>query len=240
MLNSARVDSAIAPALELSDITLDYPARGGSVRVLEVPALNVAAGAIIAVTGPSGSGKTSLVNLLAGIELPTSGSVTWGGRAISREPETLRDRWRRETVGLVFQDFHLIPNLTALQNVLLPLRFDHFSTPPEHTRRALDRLRALGLRDAEARAGNLSRGEQQRVAVARALLRGPRIILADEPTASLDAANGVEITELLLRSAQELGATMIVVSHDPALLARVPAVIRLQAGRVATQEGRAA
>lgn len=224
----------------LGEITLDYPTRGGSVRVLDVPTLNVPSRAIIAVTGPSGSGKTSLVNLLAGIEVPTSGTVNWGGRAISQEPESQRDQWRRETVGLVFQEFHLIPNLTALQNVLLPLRFDHFSTPAGHARRALDRLRALGLRDAEARAGNLSRGEQQRVAVARALLREPRIILADEPTASLDAANGVEITELLLRSAEELSATMIVVSHDPVLLGRVPAIVRLQAGRVAPPEGRTA
>ena len=201
----------------------------GGVVVLEVPWLEIAAGTMCGIAGPSGSGKTTLLHVAAGLLAATEGSVRWGGMDLERMGG--RDAWRRRMVGFVFQDFCLVPELTARENVLLPVWFAAWSAAAE--RAAADGLLArMGITATGQRAGLMSRGEQQRVAIARALLGGKRILLADEPTASLDAAAAEEVGALLVASARAEGAVLLVVSHDAALLGRMDRVVRLEQGRV--------
>ena len=207
-------------------------AFSGAGPVLAVPDLALPPGSATAVQGPSGAGKTSLLHALAGIERPSAGSVCWDGDDVWAMPGRARDRWRRARLGLVFQDMHLLPGLTALDNVLLPALFDHASVSPALRARGLELLDGLGVSAPSRRAAVLSRGERQRVALARALLRQPAILLADEPTASLDAAAGREVGTLLLDAAAAGGATLLVATHDPALLERLPRRLRLHAGQL--------
>jgi putative ABC transport system ATP-binding protein len=161
--------------------------------------------------------------------------VFWGDMRIDRMAEGARDRWRRETIGFVFQDFHLIDELSALDNVLLPARFGAFSLPAGARRRAGETLARVGVGNGGARVGRLSRGERQRVAVARALFARPRLILADEPTASLDDGNAADVADLLVETAGEIGASLLVASHDARLLARMQQRRRLVGGRLAAE-----
>ena len=196
-------------------------------------------GATAAVTGPSGAGKTTLLYAVAGLVRPDRGGVHWGGNDIAAWPERRRDRWRRDAVGLVFQDFQLFPELGVVDNILLPTRFDRVRSPAALRERAHALAERVGVAAVTARAGALSRGEQQRVAVARALIRRPALLLADEPTASLDPENGARVADILLEMAGETRATLLIASHDPALLARVGTIYRLEAGRLAAATGRA-
>lgn len=200
-------------------------------EALRLDRLEIAPGALLGVSGPSGAGKSTLLHLVAGLTTPTEGAITWGTTRLDHLGEGARDRWRRETVGFVFQDFHLVDELSVLDNVLLPARFAAFRAAPQIRARAHALIERVGLADPARRAVRLSRGERQRVAVARALLMAPRLILADEPTASLDAANGHEVASLLVASARESGATLIVAAHDRDLLARMDRVVALRAGR---------
>jgi putative ABC transport system ATP-binding protein len=232
MPNTELSDTPFA-GLTVSGLELAYPLGGGGRQVvLDIDRLDVTAGAAIGVTGPSGSGKSSLIHAIAGLIRPARGTIAWAGTTISDLPEVARDRWRRLHVGLIFQDFHLFDGMTALDNVLLPAFFDHFAVPPELTRRAAELLDRIGLADPRRRVERLSRGEMQRVAIARAVLRRPSLLLADEPTASLDASNGSRVIDLLLEFAAEAEATLIVVSHDRALLARLDRAYRLETGRL--------
>ncbi|OYU49551.1 MAG: hypothetical protein CFE31_04075 [Rhizobiales bacterium PAR1] len=217
------------------DLTLRFrEGRDGRAPTLTFPDFGVPSGTALAITGPSGCGKSSLLNLIAGLALPTGGEIRWQGQTISALGETARDTWRRISLGFVFQDFHLIPEMGALANILLPASFG--PTPDRAAREA--EARALcarfGLADLVRPAGTLSRGEQQRVAVARALAHRPALILADEPTASLDAENGAAVGTALVTEAAAIGATLICVTHDPALLARFETRLALMppAGRV--------
>lgn len=220
--------------LEANELKLEYPLPGGSRQtILDLEVLQAAAGSAVGITGPSGSGKTSLVYVLCGLEVPRAGSVRWGGRDITLLSEPERDRWRRESVGLVFQDFHLFAGLTALQNVLLPVTFARARVPREADARARALLTRVGLDEGWKRVEKLSRGELQRVAVVRAVLFSPPIVLADEPTASLDAAAGAEVGRLLRTLCREAGSTLLVVSHDPSLLATLDRVVTLRNGRLA-------
>jgi putative ABC transport system ATP-binding protein len=228
-----------ARRLQVSDLVVDRRDTGPSTGViLDGIELALAPGKTAAVTGPSGAGKTTLLHVIAGLARPDRGSVRWGDVEIAALSEGARDRWRRDTVGLVFQDFHLIPELGVLDNILLPLSFDRWRTPAPMRALAGDLARRVGLGDRRTtRAGALSRGEQQRAAVARALIRRPTLLLADEPTASLDPDNGKRIADLLLSVAAEAGASLLVVSHDHALLDRVERIFRLDAGRLTRVDG---
>ena len=217
------------PALEVRDLVIAYPAIG---PVLTVPSLSLPAGSATAVEGPSGAGKSSLLHALAGIERPTQGSIRWGVDDLWTLANPARDRWRRERLGLVFQDMHLLDGLSALDNVLLPLLFDHVRAPAALRDRAAELLDRLGVAALDRRVTVMSRGERQRVALARALLRNPAVLLADEPTASLDATTAARVGELLLHAAADAGATLIVATHDVALLARLPSRLRLRAGQL--------
>ena len=219
-------------ALHARDLELWYPAPGAAAdaMALDIDVVRVAAGESVGITGPSGAGKTSLLQVLTGLLRPQRGSVDWAGTDILTLSENRRDAWRRATVGFVFQDFHLIPELSPLDNVLLPVSFTHARVPVALRRRALELLARVGLEARRGQAATLSRGEMQRVAVSRALLFAPPIVVADEPTASLNAENARLVSRLLLEMCDELGATLIVVSHDRWLLESLDRFLRLVDG----------
>jgi putative ABC transport system ATP-binding protein len=218
--------------LVAENVVVAYPQpRGGTLTVLDIERLELPPGSQTAICGPSGSGKTTLLHLLCGIERPSAGRVRWDDVDIFALGEAARDRWRRHRVGLVFQQFHLFASLSPLENVLLPARFRAFRIEAVVARRARALLDRVGVR-ATGETTSLSRGEMQRVALARALLFTPPILLADEPTASLDAEAATPVAELLFSACRETGATLLLVTHDTALAARCPRVMNLAAGRV--------
>ncbi len=200
--------------------------------VVELSELAVSPGSMLALTGPSGSGKTTLAYLLTGIEPVRHGTVRWGETDLASLSESRRDTWRRQHVGFVFQDFHLVPGLSILDNVLVSCWFDHWRPAPGLIERAHKLLDAFAVPTAHRRVADLSRGEQQRVAVARALLHRPAVLVADEPTASLDAASAKTVIRLLTDGARTAGATLLAVTHDPALIAAVDSVHHLAHGRL--------
>ena len=216
-------------SLRAEQVTKSFP--GLAEPVLRLDSLAISPGERIAVTGGSGSGKSTFINVAIGLERVTSGTVSWDGKDITRFSETARDRWRAGNVGLVMQDFHLFPGLSALENVLLPSRLARV-LDAGLMKRAHELLEAVALSRRDQKIETMSRGEMQRVAIARALLRRPGLIVADEPTASLDAEAGDAVGRLLLDMAAEAGSTMIVVSHDTRLIDRLDRRIVLRAGCV--------
>jgi ABC-type lipoprotein export system ATPase subunit len=225
---------ATGPAfLRLEGIRVEHRDAGGVRSVgLAIDRLVVAPGEVVALTGPSGAGKSTFLELVSGLRRPDAGRVLWGESEVSAFGEAAREAWRRRCVGFVFQDFHLVAELSILDNVLLPQSFAGFRVPTAARSRAADLIAAAGLPDARRRAGLLSRGEQQRVAVARALLADPPLLIADEPTASLDPATGAAIADLILAAARARGATLLMASHDPLLTARADRILRLEAGHL--------
>jgi putative ABC transport system ATP-binding protein len=220
-----------APALSVRDLKVIYQDQAGPVTALSIPVLNVSPGSLLAITGPSGSGKSTFLYAIAGLLRPSQGEVTWGGRILQTMPETIRDHWRRHTIGFVFQDFHLMPELSPLANVLLPASFENLSVSRALKERALMLLEGFGVPYKRASVVDLSRGEQQRVALARALLFDPPVLLADEPTASLDALAGEQVAQTLEDLSKQEGRTVIVVSHDPALINRIGTRFVLERGQ---------
>ncbi|MBF9032612.1 ATP-binding cassette domain-containing protein [Rhodobacterales bacterium HKCCE2091] len=222
--------------LSLTDARLTLTSHAGRVDILHGITLSVAAGETLALTGPSGSGKSSLLMLMGGLERATGGSVRALGADLSAMSEDALARFRRDHMGVVFQSFHLIPTLTAVENVAVPLelagRVDAFDA-------AAAELEAVGLGHRMRHyPAELSGGEQQRVAVARAAAPRPEILLADEPTGNLDAANGAAVMELILGLRERHGSTLVLVTHAPELAARCDRVVRLSDGRVAGDETR--
>jgi putative ABC transport system ATP-binding protein len=224
--------AATAASLPLIAEDLRHAYQQGQPPVVDLGRLEVAPGATVALTGPSDSGKTTLAYLLTGIEPVRQSAVRWGGTDLARLSESTRDAWRRRHVGFVFQDFHLVPGLSILRNVLVSCYFDRLLRPdPVLVERAGALLDAFAVPTAGRGVGDLSRGKQQRVAVARALLRRPPVVVADEPTASLDATSGGRVIELL-EGAGSAGATLLAVTHDPDLIAAVETVHRLERDRL--------
>lgn len=219
--------------LSLQDVSLSLDGNAGRVDILHGISLKVNSGETLALIGPSGSGKSSLLMLMGGLERASSGTISALGRDLSALSEDALARFRRDHMGVVFQSFHLIPTMTALENVATPLELagqrDAFS-------RAMTELEAVGL---GARANHypaqLSGGEQQRVALARAAAPRPSLLLADEPTGNLDSATGAQIIEQLFALRAANGSTLVLVTHDPALAARCDRVLHLQDGRITEQ-----
>jgi len=219
-----------SPVIDLAEIQLSLGKGAGRVHILRGVSLSVARGQSVSLVGPSGSGKSTLLMTLGGLERPDSGSVRVAGEELTAMDEDRLAAFRGRTIGIVFQSFHLIPNMTALENVAVPLELagvrDAFA-------RAEAELAAVGLAERITHyPAELSGGEQQRVAIARALVARPAIVLADEPTGNLDEATGAQIADLLFRTAAARGATLVLVTHDSSLAARCDRVIRLNAGTV--------
>ena len=205
--------------------------NGSSQPALAIPDLMICSGLQVAVTGASGSGKTTLVNAISGLERCERGQIFWDGIDIGGYSESGLDRWRAANVGLVMQDFHLYPGLSALENVLLPLKFHHWRLPASLKIKGKELLARLGIEHNRTSVDLLSRGEKQRVAIARAVLQSPPIIIADEPTASLDTENGMQVIKLLTDLASESKATLICITHDLRLSGAMRRHILLDAGR---------
>ena len=217
------------PPLAVRNVSLTLPSAAGPVDILKDLSFSVAPRERVAITGPSGSGKSSLIALAAGLERPTGGSVELLGQDLARLDEDGRARLRRGRVSLVFQAFHLLPNMTALENVAAPLEIARRPAAEAVARTWLDRVGLAGR--ARHYPHQLSGGEQQRVALARALAPRPALLFADEPTGNLDAANAAKVADLLFGLVAEEGAAMVLVTHDPALAARADRQVRLDGGR---------
>jgi putative ABC transport system ATP-binding protein len=216
--------------ITVRDLVMRLPSGGQSLTILDGVSLEVAAGEVVAVTGPSGSGKSTLLGLLAGLDTPSAGSITVDGVEVTRLGEADLARFRRRTIGFVFQSYHLIPTLTALENVAVPLELASTAQPLPAARRLLDEV-GLASR-ADHYPAQLSGGEQQRVAIARAVALAPPVLLADEPTGNLDSATGGHIIDVLLALNRQRGSTLVLVTHDAALAARAGRAIALRDGRL--------
>ena len=215
---------------------LRFRFAGQSTDLFQIEHLAIAQGQTVGIRGASGAGKTTLLHCLAGIEPVSAGNIRWSEHEITSLPAQVLTRWRQQHLGLVFQDFHLVEGLSALDNVLLPANFNAWRPASILRERACALLRRVAIGSPGRVAELLSRGERQRVAVARALLFEPRIVLADEPTASLDPKNREVISRLLIDLVHEYGATLVVVSHDSGLLEQLDQQLELCDGILRTAE----
>ena len=218
------------PMILLDEVHLTLPSAAGAVNVLRGATLRVAAGEKVSLVGPSGSGKSTLMMVTGGLERPSRGRIVVAGTDLAPLDEDALARFRRATIGIVFQSFHLIPAMTALENVAIPLelagRADAFAA-------ARDGLAAVGLEHRVLHyPGQLSGGEQQRVALARAFAAGPRLLLADEPTGNLDTATGRHVIDLMFALAAERGITLLLITHDRDLARRCDRVVHMADGRI--------
>jgi putative ABC transport system ATP-binding protein len=219
-----------APAILLEGVHVTLPSRAGPVDILRGIDLRVPTGEAVAIVGPSGSGKSTLLMVIAGLERATEGRVEVVGADLGSLDEDGLARLRAANIGIVFQSFHLVPTMTALENVALPLEFLDHDDAFAASRAA---LAEVGLSHREAHfPGQLSGGEQQRVAMARALAPGPALILADEPTGNLDLATGAQVMDLLFALKERTGATLLLITHDRSLAKRCDRIVSLADGRI--------
>jgi putative ABC transport system ATP-binding protein len=227
---SAAAAANLASVLKAEDLCKQVSSPEGALTIVDSVSLEIARGESVAIAGPSGAGKSTLLALLAGLDAPTAGRVLLEGTDLTRLDEDGRARLRAERVGFVFQAFHLIPALTALENVMLPLEL---AGRPDARRTATETLVRVGLKD---RTGHyprqLSGGEQQRVALARAFVTRPAVLFADEPTGNLDTATGARVGELLFELNANAHTTLVLVTHDRELAARCARMLRMEAGRL--------
>jgi putative ABC transport system ATP-binding protein len=218
------------PAIALAGVDLSLGQGAARVHILKDINLNIGGGEAIGLVGPSGSGKSTLLMVMAGLERPDNGKVTVAGEDLGRLDEDALARFRGRNVGIVFQSFHLIPTMTALENVAVPLEMAGVADANE---RAAQELAAVGLSERlDHYPAQLSGGEQQRVALARALAPNPAILVADEPTGNLDETTGRQVIDLLFAGHEQRGMTLVLVTHDAALAARCKRVVRLRSGRI--------
>ncbi len=224
------------PAISLSGINLSLGRGAARVHILKDIDIEIAEGEAVGLVGPSGSGKSTLLMVMAGLERADRGKISVAGQNLARMSEDDLARFRGRHVGIVFQSFHLIPTMTAIENVAVPLELAGISDP---FGRAAAELRGVGLgKRLTHYPAQLSGGEQQRVALARALAPNPSILVADEPTGNLDEDTGRQVIDLLFESQAKRGATLVLVTHDTALATRCDRVVRLRSGRIETAEPR--
>jgi putative ABC transport system ATP-binding protein len=224
------ISNAAPPAIALSGVNLSLGRAAARVHILKDIDLHIGRGEAIGLVGPSGSGKTTLLMVLAGLERADTGSIVVAGSDLRRLDEDALAGFRGRNVGIVFQSFHLIPTMTALENVAVPLEL---AGAADAASRAREELAKVGLAERlQHYPAQLSGGEQQRVALARALAPNPAILVADEPTGNLDEATGRQVIELLFAGHVERGTTLILVTHDNALAQRCDRIVRLRSGRI--------
>ncbi len=222
--------SANGSMIDLDDVHLTLPSAAGPVDILRGVSLSVAVGEAVGLVGPSGSGKSTLMAVMAGLERPSSGAVCVAGQSLEGLDEDALARFRRDHVGIVFQSFHLIPTMTAVENVAMPLEF---AGVPNAFKDAEEALGEVGLEHRLTHyPSQLSGGEQQRVALARAVVRRPGLLLADEPTGNLDGATGAAIIDLMFGLQKAVNATLILITHDPALAGRCDRIVQMHDGRL--------
>jgi len=220
----------IIPIIALSNVHLSLESNAGTIEILKNISLNVSTGESLALIGPSGSGKSSILMLLGGLECASSGSVRVAGTELSDLNEDQLAFLRRDQMGIVFQSFHLIPTMSALENVATPLELAGVTDAFKKAADALNSVRLTHRHDHFP--GQLSGGEQQRVALARAVVARPKILLADEPTGNLDSINGITIMDLLFSLRDQFGSTLVLATHDPLLANRCNRIIRLRDGEI--------
>jgi putative ABC transport system ATP-binding protein len=224
-----RVNGAL---IDLRDVVKTYKTGAGSLTVLKEVTLKVYPSEFISIVGPSGSGKSTLLNMIAGIDKPTKGQVFVGGEAVHRLSENKLASWRGRHIGVVFQFFQLLPTLTVLENVMLPMDFCHLYHGHEREQRAMSLLEQVGIApQAHKLPSALSGGEQQRAAIARAMANDPPLIVADEPTGNLDTATATEVFALFESLVAE-GKTLVVVTHDKSLASRVLRTVEIRDGQI--------
>ncbi|HZU67554.1 MAG TPA: ABC transporter ATP-binding protein [Ktedonobacteraceae bacterium] len=230
------MEQAIATAIaEAHGVKRDFRSGGGIVHALRGIDLRILPGEFVALRGRSGSGKTTLLNILIGLDDPTEGKVFILGRDLSTLDETARAHLRRESIGMMFQNAHLFPSLTAQENVEVPLRLVRMD-PEERTRRSREALQRVGLGARMHHRGlELSGGEQQRVALARALVHNPRFVVADEPTGNLDSVTGRDIASLLRSVSHDLQIGMLIATHDATVVNAADRVLQIQDGRISEE-----
>ena len=228
--------AASSPIVDLAGLELTLSSGAGQVHILRGIDVEIAAGERVALVGASGAGKSSMMMIIGGLERATAGDVRVAGHDLAGMNEDELALFRRENVGIVFQSFHLVPTMTALENVAVPLEFAGHADAFGLARAELEAV-GLGHR-LEHYPGQLSGGEQQRVALARAFVTEPRLLLADEPTGNLDGDTGQQIIELMFRLSEEKGTTLLLITHDPALAARCAREVRIADGRIVGDETR--
>lgn len=224
------------PLIAATGLAFQVRSQAGEINILRGVDLSVASGEAVGIVGPSGSGKTSLLMLLAGLDRPTGGALSVAGHDLARMDEDALARFRRDHVGIVFQAFHLVPTMTAIENVAVPLEFAGRADAFEKAEEALVSV-GLGHRLTHY-PGQLSGGEQQRVALARAFVAGPRLLLADEPTGNLDRTTGQHVMDLLFGLRERFGTTLLLITHDPLLAERCERQVRIEDGRIVSDGAR--
>ena len=226
------------PVIRVEDARRYYVTPAGTVKALDGVTLDIEPGEFLAIAGPSGSGKSTLLNLIGALDTPTGGAVVIDGRSLSGMKEGELASLRRDKIGFVFQAYNLIPVLSALENVEYVMQLQ--GQPVSRRRKAaIDILKEVGLGDMlDRRPVELSGGQQQRVAVARAIAAAPAIVLADEPTANLDSATGIQLLEMMQRLNRERGTTFVFSTHDPEVMERATRLVRLRDGKIETEERR--
>ncbi len=229
-----------APLLRLEGLSKQYPSAEGAapLYILKEVTLDIARGEAVAIIGPSGSGKSTLLNVLGTLDRPSAGKVTFDGRDITQLDELALAALRNREIGFIFQSHHLLPQCTVLENVLVPTLADGNKRGPEALERAKRLLKRVGLAERlNHQPGQLSGGERQRVAVVRALINQPKLVLADEPTGALDRASADNLAQLLVELNKEEGVTLIVVTHAPDLAKKMQRILELQDGKLVETKG---
>jgi putative ABC transport system ATP-binding protein len=227
--------NAIQPVVELNNIVKSFPVGNDEITVLHGISLDIHQGEFVSIVGPSGNGKSTLLNMVTGIDRPNSGEVIVTGRPVHDMSENELARWRGEEVGIIFQFFQMLPSLSLLQNVSLPMEFVGLYSRSERRERALDLLDMVGLADqANKLPSMVSGGQQQRAAIARSLATDPKLLVADEPTGNLDAKTAGQVFDLFMKLVEEQGKTMLMVTHDKELANRIPRKIEIVNGLIAS------
>lgn len=231
--NNHRSDGAI---VRVMDLVKSFPVGGGEVTVLKGISFDIKTGEFVSIVGPSGNGKSTLLNMITGIDRPTDGDLIVTGREIHRMSENKLAAWRGQHVGIVFQFFQMLPALSLMQNIILPMDFAKKYKPRDRRERAMQLLESVGLADqANKLPGMVSGGQQQRAAIARALANDPELLVADEPTGNLDTRNANDVFDLFMQLVEQ-GKTLLMVTHDKELARRVPRVVEIIDGKITRDE----